>query len=72
MSFAIINKRVQQYISSIGAFYKNEVDSGGLWDCEELVGIKHNDRLNKTYHPLPPRWYHPGYPLPGPSLQWLW
>ena len=47
-------------------------DSGGLWGCEELVGIKHNDRLNKTYHPPPPRWYHPGYPQPGPSLQWLW
>jgi len=28
-----------QYIPSIGLFYKNWEDCGGLSDCEELVGV---------------------------------
>jgi|TARA_B100000315_G_scaffold46556_1_gene41327 hypothetical protein len=28
-----------QYITSIGLFYKNLEECGGMSDCEELVGV---------------------------------
>ena len=40
--FPIGGYRRNQYITSIGLFYKNMgILLGGLSDCEELVGVTH-------------------------------